>query len=218
MYRDSAGVHTKNKVLQQNGDFRSPEIIELLKEADIVVTNPPFSLFREYIAQLVKYDKKFIILGNMNAVSYKDVFPFIRDNKIWLGHSVHGGDIEFRVPEYYPLNAYGYRVDTNGEKYIKVKSVRWFTNLTYKEKYNHLILTKTYNEKDYPKYDNYDAINVDKTKDIPCDYYGVMGVPITFIDKYNPEQFEILGIGKNLTLTRAGETVRLYNRIFIKKR
>jgi hypothetical protein len=182
------------KYLKGDGDFRSKECIEILKQADIVVTNPPFSLFREYVAQLIEYDKKFLIIGNLNAVSYKGIFKFIKENKIWLGHSIHSGDREFGVPKDYPLNASGCRVDEHGNKFIRVKGVRWFTNLDYKKHHEELVLTKTYkgNEKYYPKYDNYNAINIDKTEDIPKDYDGVMGVPITFIDKYNPKQFEIL--------------------------
>jgi hypothetical protein len=179
--------------LKGNGDFRSDECIELLKQADIVVTNPPFSLFREYVAQLVQYDKKFIIIGNVNSITYKEIFPLIKENRLWLGASIHSGDREFAVPDSYPLNAAGYRVDENGKKYIRVKGVRWFTNLDYPERHEELVLYKRYTPEEYPKYDNYDAINVDKTVEIPYDYDGIMGVPITFIDKYNPEQFEILG-------------------------
>ena len=181
------------KPLRGDGDFRSAECIELLKQADIVVTNPPFSLFREYVAQLMEYNKKFLIIGNQNAITYKEIFPLIKDNKIWLGCSIHSGDREFGVPDDYPLLAAGSRIDEYGHKYIRVKGVRWFTNLDYKERHEELILYKRYNPDEYPKYDNYDAINVDKTKDIPCDYDGVMGVPITFLDKYCPEQFEIIG-------------------------
>jgi hypothetical protein len=180
--------------LKDDGDFRSKECVELLKQADIVVTNPPFSLFREYIAQLMKYKKKFLIIGNINAVSYKEIFPFIRDNKMWLGASIHSGDREFRVPDDYPLTAAGYRVDSEGNKYIRVKGVRWFTNLDYEARHEILTLYKKYTPKEYPKYDNYDAIEVSKTSDIPMDYDGVMGVPITFLDKYNPDQFEIVDI------------------------
>ncbi len=179
--------------LVQNGDFRSPECIEILKEADIVITNPPFSLFREYMAQLVRYEKKFLIIGNVNAITYKEIFPLIEHNKLWLGASIHSGDREFAVPDSYPLEASNCRIDENGQKFIRVKGVRWFTNLDYEERHDDLILYKTYNDAEYPKYDNYDAIEVSKTTDIPVDYFGVMGVPITFLDKFNPEQFEIVG-------------------------
>lgn len=183
-------------MLDGNGDFRSPECIELLKEADIVVTNPPFSLFREYIAQMIEHNKKFIIIGNQNAITYKEFFQFIIENKVWLGCSIHSGDREFRVPDSYPLNASGCRVDAEGTKYIRVKGVRWFTNLDYKERHDPIILYKQYSPEEYPKYDNYDAIEISKTSDIPLDYKGMMGVPITFMDKYCPEQFEIVGMAK----------------------
>jgi hypothetical protein len=182
------------KDLQGDGDFRSQESIELLKQADIVVTNPPFSLFREYVAQLIEYDKKFLIIGNLNSVTYKDIFKLIKSNELWFGHSIHSGDREFRVPEDYPLTAASSRIDEKGNKFIRVKGVRWFTNMDYTERYEDLILHKKYNSEEYPTYDNYNAINVDKTKEIPVDYEGVMGVPITYLDKYNPEQFEILGL------------------------
>ena len=182
--------------LKGDGDFRSKECIELLKQADIVVTNPPFSLFREYVAQLIEYDKKFIIIGNLNALTYKEIFKLVKENKIWFGASIHSGDREFGVPEHYPLNAASSRIDENGNKFIRVKGVRWFTNLDYEERHENLILYKTYNKKEFPKYDNYDAINVDVTKDIPMDYKGAMGVPITFMDKYNPDQFELVKFRK----------------------
>ncbi len=212
------------KELKGDGDFRSKECIELLKEADIVVTNPPFSLFREYIAQLFEYDKKFLIIGNVNAVTYKDVFHLFMENKVWFGHSIHSGDREFQVPKEYPLNAAGWRVDEKGNKFIRVKGVRWFTNLDYKERHEDLILYKKYSSEEYPKYDNYNAININKTKEIPMDYDGAMGVPITFLDKYNPEQFEILGIdryiennpnyGKRFSLNNK----EVYARIIIKNK
>lgn len=190
--------HNVLSLLKGNGDFRSTECVELLKEADIVVTNPPFSLFREYIALLMKYEKQFAIIGNVNAISYKEVFPLIRDNKVWLGPSISSGDREFEVPKDYPLKAAGCRVVNEGtseeRRYIRVKGVRWFTNLDHKKRHEELVLYKTYSPDEYPHYDNYDAINVDKTNDIPCDYDGEMGVPITFIDKYCPEQFEIIDI------------------------
>lgn len=183
-------------ILNGDGDFRSQECIELLKESDIVVTNPPFSLFREYVAQLVEYKKKFIIIGNQNAITYKEIFPLIKNNQMWLGNSIHSGDREFRVPNNYPLDAASCRVDYNGVKYIRVKGVRWYTNIDYKERHENLILYKNYSTDDYPTYDNYNAINVDKTADIPYDYDGFMGVPITFLDKYNPAQFEIIKFRK----------------------
>jgi hypothetical protein len=184
------------KHLKGDGDFRSDETIELLKQADIVVTNPPFSLFREYLAQLVEYDKQFLIIGNVNAITYKEVFHLIKDNRLWLGPSIRSGDREFGVPDDYPLTAAGYRIDAEGKKYIRVKGVRWFTNLDYKERHEDMILYKTYSPEEYLTYDNHDAIEVSKTKDIPSDYDGVMGVPITFLDKHNPDQFEIVGITK----------------------
>ncbi len=189
--------HNKNTAtpLQGDGDFRSNECLELLKQADIVVTNPPFSLFREYVAQLVEYDKKFLIIGNLNTITYKDCFKLINDNKMWLGASIHSGDREFRVPDNYPLNAAGYRVDNDGYKYIRVKGVRWFTNLDYKERYEDLVLYKKYTTSEYSRYENFNAINVNKTSDIPVNYDGAMGVPITFLDKYNPKQFKIIGLG-----------------------
>ena len=193
----------KPKILKGDGDFRSEECIEFLKEADIVVTNPPFSLFREYIAQLMAYEKKFIIIGNQNAVTYKEVFPLIKENKMWFGVSIHSGDREFRVPDNYPLQAAGYRVDETGTKFIRVKGIRWFTNLDYPQRHETLILYRNYTEDEYPTYDNYNAINVNKTAEIPCDYDGAMGVPITFLDKYNPEQFEIVG-ASNLPETLDG--------------
>lgn len=187
--------------LTQNGDFRSPECIELLKEADIVVTNPPFSLFREYIALLMEHGKQFIIIGNVNAITYKEVFPLIKENKVWLGASIHSGDRKFYVPDDYPLNAASCGTDSDGRRFIRVKGVRWFTNMDYKSRHIDLETSYYYAKKDnlypdlYPKYDNYDAIDVGKTSEIPMDYKGIMGVPVTFIDKYNPDQYEIIGCG-----------------------
>jgi len=189
---EEIGIH----YFKGDGDFRSAECIELLKEADIVVTNPPFSLFRQFLQLLDKYEKQFLIIGNVNAVSYKETFQMIKTGKMWLGASIHSGDREFGVPQDYPLNAAGWRQDENGNKFIRVKGVRWFTNLDYKERHEDLILYKSYSPEEYPKYDNYNAINVDKTSEIPMDYDGVMGVPITFLDKYNPDQFEIVGLDR----------------------
>ncbi len=189
--------HDKNTAtpLSGNGDFRSDECIELLRQADIVVTNPPFSLFREYVAQLIENKKSFLIIGNLNAITYKECFKLIKNNKMWLGASIHSGDREFRVPNNYPLNAASSRIDEAGNKYIRVKGVRWFTNLDYEERHEDMVLYKKYSPKEYQKYFNYNAINVDKTSEIPVDFDGTIGVPITFLDKYNPEQFEIIGLG-----------------------
>ncbi|HOM77163.1 MAG TPA: adenine-specific methyltransferase EcoRI family protein [Anaerohalosphaeraceae bacterium] len=189
------------KHLKGDGDFRSPECIELLKQADIVVTNPPFSLFREYVAQLMEYDKKFVILGNKNAITYKEIFKLIKENKIWVGNTPMGTDILFDVPEDFAKEVISNKNEGSGYKIINgVVKARaqavWFTNLDIDKRHEDLILYKKYNPEEYPKYDNYDAINVDKTKDIPADYDGVMGVPITFLDKYNPDQFEIVKFRK----------------------
>ncbi len=216
---DSSEFVTK---LLDDGDFRSPECEDLLEEADIVVTNPPFSLFREYVDQLMQFKKKFLILGNLNAITYKDIFPLIKENKLWLGPSISSGDREFRVPNNYPLNAAGCRVDEDGNKYIRVKGVRWFTNLSHEKRNEELTLYKKYSPKEYSKYDNYDAINVNKVVEIPMDYEGVMGVPITFLDKYNPKQFEILGQMVSTTVNEFNfgypyvKSKKIYARIIIK--
>lgn len=180
--------------LNGNGDFRSEECLALLDEADIVVTNPPFSLFREYVAALMEHQKHFIIIGNVNAITYKEIFPLLRDNQIWIGASIHSGDRKFYVPDDYPLNAAGCGVDEDGRRFIRVKGVRWYTNLDLKQRHEEMILVKRYDSVEYSMFDNYDAINIDKTTDIPCDYAGIMGVPITFMDKYSPDQFEIIGL------------------------
>jgi hypothetical protein len=187
----------KVKPLKGDGDFRSKESIELLKKADIVVTNPPFSLFREFIAQLIEYDKKFIVLGNQNAIIYTDIFPFIREDKLWLGVD-NGGTKWFQVPEGYEIKTKSRIKTENGKKYFSMGSIMWYTNLDTKKRHEELILYKTYNPEEFPKYDNYDAIEVAKYAEIPMDYEGVMGVPITFLDKYNPEQFEIIGSNRGI--------------------
>lgn len=163
------------------------------------------------MAQLVKHNKKFLIIGNINAITYKEIFPLIRDNRIWIGPSIHSGDREFGVPDHYPLKAAGFRIDESGNKFIRVKGVRWFTNLDHRKRHEPLILYKKYTPEEYPKYDNYDAIEVSKVSEIPKDYFGVMGVPITFLDKYCPEQFEIVSFrkgkdGKDLVFTRERES------------
>ncbi|MFH1997611.1 MAG: adenine-specific methyltransferase EcoRI family protein [Patescibacteria group bacterium] len=175
------------------GDFRSEECIELLKQADIVVTNPPFSLFREYVAQLIEHKKKFLIIGNTNALTYKEIFKLIKDNKIHTGYTNFNVGMFFIVPNDWEKF---HHIDKNGNKIARVSTSCWFTNLEVGKHKEHIILYKKYNPDEYPKYDNYDAINVNKYADIPCDYEGVIGVPITFIDKYNPEQFEIVKFRK----------------------
>ena len=184
----------KPKILKGDGDFRSAECIEYLKEADIVVTNPPFSLFREYVAQLMEYDKKFIIIGNQNAITYKEVFPLIKENRLWLGFKC--GDMAFTVPESYEARETRFWVDESGQKWRSFGNICWYTNLDHSKRHEDLILYKSYSEEEYPSYDNYNAIEVSKVSEIPCDYYGIMGVPITFLDKYNPEQFEIIGLDR----------------------
>ena len=192
--------HSKNVCteLKQGGDFHSEECIELLKQADIVVTNPPFSLFREYVAQLVEYNKKFLIIGNKNAITYKEIFPLIKDNQMWLGYTPMGIDMLFDVSDEYAQFLQQNKKQGSSFRIIdgKVKAraqACWFTNLDHSKRHEELILYKQYSPKEYPHYDNYNAIEVSKTAEIPQDWDGVMGVPITFLDKYNPEQFEILG-------------------------
>jgi len=185
---DEIGVYD----LQGDGDFRGEECVERLRQADIVVTNPPFSLFREYVTQLMAYGKKLLVIGNQTAIVCKDIFKLFKENRIWLGASIHSGDREFGVPEFYPLIAANSRVDSDGNKFVRVKGVRWFTNMDYEERHAKLALHEPYVKAKYPKFDHYDAINVDRTKDIPVDYAGAMGVPLTFMDKYSPEQFEIV--------------------------
>ena len=184
--------------LEGDGDFRSPESIELLKQADIVVTNPPFSLFREYVAQLVEYNKRFLIIGNINAITYKEIFKLIKENKAWLGINMGRGISGFIVPDHYELYGTETRIDDFGNRIISPNNCLWLTNVDTSKRHEDIILTKKYrgNEIKYPKFDNYDAINVNKTQDIPMGYNGVMGVPITFLHKYNPEQFELIKFRK----------------------
>ena len=225
-------------LLSGDGDFRSRECIELLKEADIVVTNPPFSLFREYVAQLMEYEKSFIIIGSKNAITYKDIFKYIQDNKIWLGSGFPNGNAFFKIPDKYTREwASGvYNPETG---LVKFRNVGWFTNLDFKERHETITLYKHYTPEENPTYVNYNAIEVSKTADIPYDYDGEMGVPITFLDKYNPEQFEIIGssriVGKPMSeFAKKGTYVeggmrfylrnndgtyrRLYDRIVIKRK
>ncbi|MDR0527115.1 MAG: adenine-specific methyltransferase EcoRI family protein, partial [Spirochaetaceae bacterium] len=176
--------------LQGDGDFRSAECIEMLKNCDIVVTNPPFSLFREYVAQLMEYEKKFLIIGNINAITYKEIFKYIKENQLWLG--VNNGPKKYIVPDKKEYDHLATKTE-NGVRLTSMGNTGWFTNLDVKKRHENLILYKKYNPAEYPKYDNYDAIEVSKVGEIPVDYDGVMGVPVTFLDKYNPEQFEIVG-------------------------
>lgn len=210
---EEIGIH----YLNGNGDFRSPECIELLKQADIVVTNPPFSLFREYVAQLMKYDKKFLIIGNQNAITYKEIFGLIKEDRLWLGYC--NGNMEFKVPDYYEERQTRFWIDETGQKWRSLGNICWYTNLEISKRHEDLVLAKRYTQEEYQHYDNYDAINVNKTADIPCDYDGVMGVPITFLDKYNPEQFEIVRFRKgnnDKDLSVNGKCP--YFRILIRKR
>jgi len=209
--------------LKGNGDFRSEECLELLKQADIVVTNPPFSLFREYVAQLVEYKKKFIILGDQNAITYKEFFKLIKENKLWLGYD-NGGTKWFQVPMDYDIPTESRKKIENGVQYFSMGRIVWFTNMETTKRHQELTLYKKYTSKEYPRYDNYEAINVDKVSDIPMGYSGIMGVPITFLDKYNPKQFEIIGIdryvednpnyGRRFTINKK----EIYARVVIKNK
>lgn len=205
-------------LLKGNGDFRSQECIELLKEADIVVTNPPFSLLREFILLLVEYNKQFLIIGHQNAIHYKDIFTLIKEDKIWLGYKF--GDMSFKVPDYFEPRATRYWVDSNGQKWRSLGNVCWFTNLDIQKRQEELILYRKYVPEEYPKYDNFDAINVDKTSEIPADFEGIMGVPVTFIDKYNPSQFEIINTS-TIAMPKGAPYIngkRIYERILIRNK
>tara|TARA_B100001057_G_scaffold243119_1_gene243471 strand:+ start:174 stop:1172 length:999 start_codon:yes stop_codon:yes gene_type:complete len=187
--------------LKGDGDFRSQECIDILKTADIIVTNPPFSLFREYIQQLIDFNKKFLVLGHQNAISYREIFTHIKNNKLWLGYD-NGGTKWFRVKDHYDIKTETRKKIIDGKKYFSMGNIYWFTNLSHEKRNEDLILYKKYSPEEYPKYDNYDAINIDKVVDIPIDYDGYMGVPITFLDKHNIKQFEIIdGIGRYSMLT-----------------
>ena len=216
--------HDKNTAtpLKGNGDFRSEECIKLLKEADIVVTNPPFSLFREYVAQLMEHKKKFLILGDQNAITYKETFSYVKDDKLWVGYD-NGGTKWFQVPMDYDISTESRKKIVNGVKYFSMGRILWFTNLDTTKRHENIVLYKKYTPEEFPKYDNYDVINVDKVSDIPMNYNSVMGVPITFVDKYNPKQFQILGVAnsarwigyKCLTIIQGR---KIYNRILIKNK
>ena len=190
------------KYFKGDGDFRNQECIELLKQADIVSTNPPFSLFREYVEQLMEYNKKFIIIGNQNAITYKEIFKWIKENKLWMGYTPNGRDMLFNVPDDYAQELIKTKKEGSAYRIVdgvikgRLGNAAWFTNLDIAKRHEEMILYKKYTPEEYPKYDNYDAINVDKTKEIPADYSGAMGVPISFLDKHNPEQFEIIKFRK----------------------
>jgi len=210
------------KHLQGDGDFRSEECIALLKQADIVVTNPPFSLFREYVAQLIEQHIKFLIIGNQNAITYKEIFQFIKEDKIWLGY-MH--PVNFIVPDHYEMREVRSWRDEHGTNWRSMGNACWFTNLDIAKRHEDIILYKKYKKSDYPKYDNYNAIEVSRFADIPMDYDGAMGVPITFLDKHNPDQFEILGIDRVLVEEKTGKVSRfrlkgkeIYARVTIKNR
>ena len=192
--------------LEGNGDFRNQECLDLLDEADIVVTNPPFSLFREYVAVLMEHEKKFLIIGNQNAISYGDIFPLLKSNRIWMG--CHNGDMAFMVPADSEPRETRFWIDENGQKWRSLGNAMWITNLDHNKRHEKLILWKKYNQDEYPTYDNYKAINVDKYADIPEDYDGVMGVPITFLQYYCPEQFEILGQTNKKDVSAETESLR----------
>lgn len=179
-------------LLDGDGDFRSDECVELLEEADIVVTNPPFSLFRDYMALLMDYQKAFIVIGNLNAVKYKEILPLFMTDKVWLGYN--SGHYWFKVPDCYEVKQTDFKIDENGQKWRRIGNICWYTNLDTARRHENMTIFRTYSSEQYPKYDSYDAIEVSKTADIPCNYYGIIGVPITFMTKHNPEQFTIVGV------------------------
>ena len=213
------GINAIQRKLDGDGDFRSEECVELLKESDIVITNPPFSLFREFVSQMMEYDKKFLIIGNVNAISYKEIFPLIKDNKLWAGVSTFNNGMYFGVPNDYKYkDTYKFKREIDGKKVMRVSSICWFTNIEHKKRNYPLDLYKKYDAEKYPKYDNYDAIHCERVEDIPCDYYGIIGVPLTFVGKYCPTQFEIVKFRKgddNKDLCIKGKK-NIYFRILIR--
>ena len=191
-YKEMEGdPEVKARLKQMQQQLLKQNIPKAVAEADVVITNPPFSLFREYVAQLMEYEKDFIIVGNQNAITYREILPLIMANKVWLGYN--SGHFWFRVPDYYEEKKTDFKIDENGIKWRRMGNICWFTNIDIEKRHEEMILYHNYTPEKYPKYDNYDAIEVSKTAEIPCDYYGIMGVPITFMDKHNPDQFEILG-------------------------
>jgi hypothetical protein len=204
LLRNNKNILTR---LKGDGDFRSKECIELLKQSDVVVTNPPFSLFREYVAQLMEFEKSFVIIGNQNAVAYKEFFPLLAENKVWLGYM--SGHFWFKVPDVYEEKATDFKMNENGQKWRRMGNICWFTNLDIEKCHEDMTLFRTYSPDAYPKYDNYDAIEVSMTADIPCDYYGVMGVPVTFMDKFNPDQFQVVGLSQKCGFDE--RSIKLYD-------
>ena len=235
---EEIGIH----YFEGDGDFRSKECIELLKQADIVVTNPPFSLFREYVAQLMEYGKRFLIIGNQNAFTYKEIFKLMKNDELWtgyhVGHTLFGVPASYSIPDFYDredkskLRSNGYIIDENGKLWRNLGNICWFTNLDIPKRHENLVMYKKYSKEEFPTYDNYDAINVDKVEDIPEDYDGVMGVPVTFLSKFNPEQFVIEGITENAGVGLSNgiihqdspyrhpliNGIRKYHRILIRRR
>ena len=213
-YFEYNGVSIKKGNLVGNGDFRSEECLEILQNCDIVVTNPPFSLFREFIKCMCQYNKHFLVLGNSNAVTYKEIFPLIKSNQLWLGATLFCGKMPyFKVPDDYEITNDRIIINDKGERLKQVNSIAWFTNLVHDKCNKPLTLTKQYNSMDYPQYDNYNAIEVSKTKDIPMDYDGVMGVPITFLDKFDPNQFEIVGFTESFDKNDDIENIRTHDKM-----
>lgn len=209
------------ELLKGDGDFKSPECLALLDEADIVCTNPPFSLFREFLSLLIKKKKQFLIIGNQNAITYKEIFPLLKENKMWLGY--HSGDMSFTVPDSYEAKETRFWIDKTGQKWRSLGNITWYTNIDIEKRHESMVLYKSYSEEEYPKYDNYNGINIDKVTDIPKDYDGAMGVPITFLDKYNPAQFEIIKFrkgddDKDLSYTIDGKKKTPYFRVLIKRK
>lgn len=219
------GITDKHDIVRtrlvQNGDFRSQECIDIMNSADIIITNPPFSLFREYVSQLIDNNKKFIIIGNQNAITYKEIFRLFQENKIWMGYN--SGHFWFRVPDNYEVKTTDFKIDDKGVKWRRMGNICYFTNLDIDKRHESMLLYKNYDEAYYPKYDGYDIIEVSKTLEIPCDYYGVMGVPITFMERYNPDQFEILGVANSaryigLECKTLINGKKIYNRVLIKRK
>lgn len=208
--------------LTDNGDFRGPSSLAVLSSCDIVVTNPPFSLFRQFIKQLFDYQKDFLIIGNQNALTYKEIFIHLKAKEMWLG--VNYGEMAFRVPNYYQSRQRRFWIDEFGQKWRSMGNICWFTTLDFEQRYQMLNLSKSYKAEDYPFYDNYQIINVNKVSEIPYNYPGIMGVPITFLHKFNPKQFDVLGLANPTRYLGQIECYtkingkKIYHRVLIQKR